>query len=459
MVIGKGAGKGKHTLSQEVIAGQWNCAGRAGPVSSGLIRMKGIVPIVGWVLLGLALVVSFGIDCSNLAQGGAIDFRNRITGVRLMARDIDPYHYKWHRADPEEYCDPYNNPNVPVSKTTASPTLLILHLPLEVISYRAEQFVWLVLQWLLLLGTAWLWWCRCGTSKQRWLLAIFVTGLTYTAAWRLHAERGQAYVVMLFVFAGWLALTLDAKRGNGFIAGLIAGFLTALRPPLLAILPFLALHRRGQLIGAGAGLLLSVVLPMLWQSDCWPDYFSAMNTYSTIYRTDFDPHTPQAYPPDVEGIPLDTLAGFKTISYADFSAHALLKVFGAEPFPALFVLVVAGVPYALWLWLSRAAPVEGLLVGLAAWMFILDLFLPSYRNNYNDILILNIFALALIRSSRIPWGVWPCLVAIPLGWYVYAAVPEQAVVINLPTFCFTVGVLVFLFSSSASLLRTTSRPL
>ena len=40
---------------------------------------------------------------------------------------------------------------------------------------------------------------------------------------------------------------------------------------------------------------------------------------------------------------------------------------------------------------------------------------------------------------------WPCVVALPLGWYVYLAVPDQAAVINLPTLCFTVGALLFLF--------------
>ncbi len=420
------------------------------PVSSGFIRMKGIVPIVGWVVLGLVLLVSFGIDCENVAQGGAIDFRNRITGVRLLAHGIDPYHYKWRESDPQEYCDPYNNPSLVVSKTTASPGLLILHLPLAEMSYRTAQWTWLVMQWLLLLGTAWLWLRQCTTSRQRRLLALFITGLTYTAAWRLHAERGQVYVLLLFVFACWLALTLDPKRSNGFVAGFLAGLLGAWRPPLLALMPFLALHRRGQLIGAAAGLLLGVGLPMLSESDCWSQYNSAMQTYSEIYRTDFNPHSPQAYPPEIEGIATDTIANFVVISYADFSAHALLKWMGVEPFPALPVLLVAGIPFALWLWFSRMERIERLLVGLAAWMFIIDLFLPAYRNNYNDLLILNVFALGLIGASRIPWGMWPCMIALPLGWYVYLAVPEQPWIINLPSFCFTVGAILFLFLPGSS---------
>ena|GEM_PF-976830 len=438
LFIGKTPPKGKHRLGQMELRRQ----GR--PRIVRVDRMKGIAPIVGWVILGLALLVSFVIDCRNVAQGGSIDLRNRITGVRLLENGIDPYHYKWHTGDSEEYCDPFNNPNLAVSKTTVSPGLLVLNIPLAQMPYRTAQWCWLVIQWLLLVGTLFLWLHQCTTTRQQWLVSGFITGLTYTAAWRLHAERGQTYVVLLLLFACWLILTMSSKRGNGFWAGFLAGLLAAFRPPLLALLPFMALHRRGQLLGAAAGLLVGVGLPILGEANCWTAYSAAMQTYTEVYRTDFNPHYHQAYPAEVEHIPLDTLAGFVTISYADFSAHALLKSFDAEPFPVLLVLLVALAPFGLWLWLSRAMPVERLLVGLAAWMFLIDLFLPSYRNNYNDVLIINILALAVIGATRIPWGVWPCLAALPLGWFVYVAVPEQAAVINLPTFCFTVGALVFL---------------
>src|SRR5476651_783636 len=119
--------------------------------------MKGIMPVLGWVMVGLALLVSFGIDFSNTAQGGAIDLRNRITGLRLLEAGIDAYHYKWREGEPAAYADVYNNPKLPVSKTTATPALLMLHLPLAALPYRLAQFLWLFAQWLLLLGTGWLW--------------------------------------------------------------------------------------------------------------------------------------------------------------------------------------------------------------------------------------------------------------------------------------------------------------
>ena len=168
---------------------------------------------LGWIAIGLALLVSFCVDLANTAQGGAIDLRNRITGERLLEHGVDAYHYKWHNGLPEEYADVYNNPNLPVSKTTASPTLLMLHMGLASMPYRPAQMLWFFAQWALLLGTGWIWlWRGVRQPWQRWVIALFITGFTYTAAWRLHAERGQAYVLLLFLFGAWLIATLDGKK-------------------------------------------------------------------------------------------------------------------------------------------------------------------------------------------------------------------------------------------------------
>ncbi len=402
--------------------------------------MKGTMPAARWVIIGLALLVSFGIDFANTLQGGAIDLRNRITGERLSERGLDAYHYKWHEGAPEEFCDPYNNPKLPVSKTTATPALLMLHLPLASLPYRLAQFVWLFAQWLLLLGAGWLWLRACPTPGRRQFVVLFVTGFTYTAAWRLHAERGQAYVLLLFLFAGWLVATLDPKRRHGFLAGCLAGFLTALRPPFALLLPFLALHRRGQLPGAAVGLLLGFGLPLLIQPTSWTDYFSAMQTHSELYRNDIDPRPgPQRYPPTIEGVSTDLIAHYASIPYADFSVHALLRWLGLAPFPAVPILLAAVIPFLVWLGLSRGQPAERLLPGLAAWFFLTDFFLPAYRDSYNDVLIINVVALGLITTAKIPWAAWTCALALPLAWAVYVFSPDQVWLINLPTLLFTMG--------------------
>jgi hypothetical protein len=418
--------------------------------------MKGMLPMMGWVLVGLALLVSFGVDFANTAQGGAIDLRNRITGLRLLEHGMDAYRYKWREGESPEFCDVYNNPNLPVSKTTATPALLMLHLPLAALPYRLAQFLWLFAQWLLLLGTGWLWLRACAIPWRRLAMGVFLAGFTYTAAWRLHAERGQAYVVPAFLFAWWLTATLDAKRGNGFTGGLIAGFLIALRPPFALLAPFLALHRRGQLAGMAAGVLLGFGLPLLMNAASWGDYFSAMQTHSEVYRNGVDVRPgEQRYPAVIEGTSTYVLGNYAVIPYADFSVFAFLRGLGFAPFPAWPLFFAVAIPFGFWLWLSRQQPAEQLLPGLAAWFFVGDLFLPAYRNSYNDVLILDVALAGLVVAKKFPWAAWPCAVALPLGWAVYGFAPEEVWLINLPTALFTLGAVLaavrgtFLFNNGA----------
>jgi hypothetical protein len=415
-----------------------------------------------WLTVGAALLISFGIDLANTMNGGAIDLRNRITGVRLLEHGFDTYTYKWHNGDPEPYGDVFNNPKLPVSKTTATPALLLLHAPLAALPYRDAEFCWLIAQWLMLLGIGWLWFRACEAERPRQLLTIFLVAFTYTAAWRLHAERGQAYVLLALVFAGWLTLTLDRKWSRHWAVGCLAGFLVALRPPFLMLVPFLALHRRAQLIGAAVGLLAGFGVPLLVHPASWSEYYAAMQTNSELYRNDIDPRPgPQSYPPQMEGTSTNLLGKFAVIPYADFSVFALLRWLGVEhswlgdeAVPAWPLLLGVAVAFAIWLGVTQPRPTESLLAGLAAWLFLADLFLPAYRNTYNDVLILDVvaagFVVAVVPAGKwkIPWAAWPCALALPIGLLVYLFAPEDKALINVPTALFTLSAAMFLFCRS-----------
>jgi hypothetical protein len=410
--------------------------------------MKGAMTIA-WVIMAILLFCSFVLDLENVTQGGGVDLRNRITGIRIMADHLDAYHYKWREPESPEYCDPLNNPLLKISRTSATPALLLTDWPLALLPYRLAQFLWFPLQWMLLLGTMWLWFRRYIQSHQRLLLAALVTAFTYTSAWRLHVERGQVYILLVFLFAGWLVTTLEPKTGNRFLAGLLAGLLVTLRPSFLLLFPFLLWHRRGQLPGVAAGLLLGFSLPLLVNPSSWSNYFSAMPIHSELYRTGIDPQPPpQSYPPTIEGIPTDILASYVAIPYADFSAHAFLRWMGLEPFPDLPPILFVGSLFIGWLWMTRDQRIEILLLGVAAWFFLADLFVPAYRNSYNDVLILNVMALGLIAAPMFRRIDWACLLlALPLGWIIYVVAPTQAWLINLPSFFFTLGVILFLVTS------------
>lgn len=405
--------------------------------------MKGIIPIVAGVLVMAALAVSFGIDLCNTADSGAVDLRNRITGVRLMEHGIDPYHYKWQEGDPEEYIDLRNNPNLPVSKTTSTPALLLLHLPFAAMPYRVTQYLWLVVQWLLLLGTGCLWWRACETPRGRWLVTLFIMAFSYTEAWRWQAERGQAYVLFAFLLAYWLTTTRDSKQN--FLAGFVAGFLVALRPPAILLLPFLALHRRGQWIGATTGLITGFGLPMFLKPLIWADYFSAMQTFSHLYRNSLNPAgSPMNYPEIIEGIPLKLLGTLMPFHAGDFSVHGLLRYLKWEPVPGLPLLLAVGILFVLWLWLSRAQKIDRLLTGMAAWFFLGDLFLPALRFSYHDVFILNVVFAGIVATRKLSPTTWLCLLALPIGWSIYLYFPTEKWWINLPAFLFTLGAILSL---------------
>jgi hypothetical protein len=401
-----------------------------------------------WAALGLLLLGSFALDFRHVTEGGAIDLRNRVTGARLLVAHLDPYFYKWQEPDPPAFADPYNNPLLPVSKTTATPTLLLLGEPIALLPYRAGQFAWLGCQWLFLLGTAAFWLPRCDGRWHRLLLGTFVTGFTYTAAWRLHAERGQAYVLIVFIFALWLGITLRNKPGAAWWVGLLAGLLIALRPPFLLLVPFVSFHRPRQLPALAAGLLLAALLPLCWRGDAWQKYAAAMQVHSANYRGDIDPAPPpQRFPPEIEGVPTDLLGSFVDLPYSDFSVHGALGRLELEPAPDWLPLGLVTGAYAGWVWLTRAREGRRLLLGLAIWFFLVDLCLPAYRNIYNDVFILNIAALGLVagRGVIIPWGVRVCLAGLVLGWLIALFAPRHDLLTDLPSLTFTLGAALLLF--------------
>jgi hypothetical protein len=402
--------------------------------------------IVAWIGLAALLLVSFWCDLRNVTQGGAIDLRNRITGARLLAHGIDPYHYKWSEGDPPEFCDPFNNPRLPVSKTTATPSLLLLEEPLAWLPYRPGQLLWFLAQWTLLLGTAAVWLRVATGAGWRLLIGAFVVGMTSTAAWRLHAERGQVYVLYMFMFAAWLVLTMRSPAAGGFLAGLAAGVLAALRPPFALLFPFIAWRCRGQSAGVATGFLVAVVAPMLFLPGCWLDYLGAMGTHSWLYRRAIDPLPGgNAYPPVIEGVPLDILAHYVALPYADFSLHGFFRWINLAPMPAWPFEVAAVAVLGGWFWLRRAEPTARLLPGLAAGLFLVDLVLPAYRNSYNDVLILDVFAVAIAIRRDFHPGVAACLLMLPLGWAIAAWAPEDNVLIDLPSLVGAIGCGLLLF--------------
>jgi hypothetical protein len=414
--------------------------------------MKRILLATGAGLLLFLLLVSMWIDANDAGLGGAIDLRNRITGARLMSDGTDPYTYKWAPGDPAMYCDPFNNPHLPVSKTTSSPAMLGFTLPWAALPYRSGEFMWLTAEWLFLAGTVRIWWRACHDNWQRALIGLFLTIFTFTSAWRLHVDRGQCYVLFTFLFALWAAWTLRGGRGWAFAAGFAAGFLVMLRPPCAVLLPVLAWRRRDQWLGMSSGLLAGLLLPMMFMGDIWGDYGSAMQEFSYLYRHDFNPRSGLVdYPSFIENIPVALLGYYAPISYSDSSIHRLLREMGVEPISGTLVFLAGTIPFGLWCWRAVARlDLPRLLLGLAAWMYLLDFMLPSYRDSYNDVLALNFLFLGILIAPRHWPAIVPAVLALVAGLAVYAASPELTVYIDTSSVLFAVSAVLWLFAPASA---------
>jgi hypothetical protein len=429
---------------------------------AGESRFHRFLPAAGVAALAVALLISFGIDAWNAGQGGAIDLRNRITGARLLTDGVDPYTYKWQHGESEIYCDPFNNPHMTVSKTTSSPALLALSLPWAALPYRSTQYLWFITQWALLLGTGWLWWRACRERWQRVVLGVIFAAFTFGGGWRLHAERGQSYILLTFLLALWLAGTLRAGKRWAFAAGVAAGLLAVSRPPCLLLLPALAWKRRDQLWGMGTGLVLGAVVPMLFIPAIWSDYDYGMQQHAYYYLNALFPRPgPQTFPSMVEFLPTTVLAYYVPIAYSDASIHVLLRALGWEPAPGLAVFLAAAIPFAAWAgWAVRRGDFPRLLLGLAAWMYLLDFFLPAYRNTYNDVLALGFLGLGVLVTPRFWLPHVATAIGLVTGLWVYVTSPEVVWQIDLPAMCFALSAVLYLFAprGTGPMLDTTAAP-
>jgi hypothetical protein len=411
--------------------------------------MRSFACVLGCIVLALALGLSFARDFSLTMQNGAVDFRNRIIGARLLEHGIDPYHYIWHPGDPAEFCDIRNNPRMTVSKTSVTPAMLVVFAPLAALPYRTAQITWFVAQWLFLLGTAWFW-LRCGVTPLKcWLAAIFVVGFTFTPGWQWEMERGQCYTLLVFLLAYVLASWRGEERANA-LAGFVAGLLVALRPPCIVLLPFLALHRRGQLRAACVGLFAGVVVPMLLHPPIWIDYASGMVTASDYYRhSSLPPRPEQAFPAVIEGVPLAIMGRMASFPFVDVSVYALARRFGLGVLPDIPLMLLFGALFFAWLWWKRREVAERVLPGLAAWVFLADFLIPTPRWGYYDVMILNVILAQIVVAKKFSWSALPGPLGVMVMWSYPAFAQVPLAFLFAPQILFVVSAVLALIATGA----------
>lgn len=361
------------------------------------------------ILLIFAIFLSitgFLTDISNTLKFGGVDLRNRVVGARLLIAEQDPYYYKWQKGDSHLFLDPRDNPDWEVNRVTVPPTVLMFHSSFSWLSYKIQRYLWLLLQWFLLLGSIFLFSKSSGSktkSKLIWICGLFFVGSSFF--WRLHVERGQIYILYVFIIA--LSYWIYAKKKNNseLWSGAISGIAMSLRPPLILIsLPMLIHKRINFIIGNFIGIIVGIGSTFLIAtSNTWLNYYTAMRAHGIIHlHSQYNASTHYPFQ-NIEGI--SNLWGLANIPIFDTSLQYMLGSIGMNPTSnvllTLLILILLTILVIVKKVFNNQMKFSMILLYGTILVFISEFFLPAARYSYNNIFWLLILSLIIINSKEI----------------------------------------------------------
>ncbi len=177
-------------------------------------------------------------------QYAGIDLRARVIGARALHDGLNPYFYPETPGTPDRLRDPMRF-FAEVTRCTYTPALLTLYLPFCELPYSTQRSGWLAAEWsFLLLSIALYSRLITGQSTRHAFVCFALLCFAGSHFWRVHAERGQYYVFILFLVAVSGHLLSRARRSDSWLAGIPLGIAAAFRPSFGAIaLPLFILRR------------------------------------------------------------------------------------------------------------------------------------------------------------------------------------------------------------------------
>jgi len=372
-------------------------------------RNDDIVKYILNIVLIFTIVIAaraFVVSLSDTRETGGVDLRNRVVGARVMLEGMDPYHFKWSEEYPESLLDPLDNPFGSVSRVSVPPTVLMLHAPLANVTYSVQRYLWFLAQWAFLLLSIFLF-ANCAGSRNKakaiWCVGLF---LAATHMWLFHLERGQIYILYVFLIALSYWLCRHPQRSLSFLGGAALGLAASLRPTLaILVLPPLIFRRRSLAAGMITGLLMSIIFCTApFGTSIWGYYLSAMPHHEKVNlgeeRNDCLAYTD-----------METIEGMDNLSFAlrspesNSSIQYLLKKFFKITLSStvLFLLMALFLAFAsFYLFKFRKCGISITILFLVGMVMFLvsEYFLPAVRGSYMEVMWVVPLSLILIASDN-----------------------------------------------------------
>ncbi len=220
------------------------------------------------------------------------DLRNRVVGSRLQMDGRSPYFYHWTPEDGMRYYDWSNfQTQLKLSDITASPFLHQLMTPVANFSQRTISRIWVMLQYLGLLGMTLMAMGLAVDQRQRWFVLLTSCLFLQTYAWTNQIYAGQYYLFIgFFALGAWFFLMREKTMLNAAMAGLFAICLLLVRPnALLILLPLLAMMRpySRRYIAVALGMMLLILGLEFGSSNYrryWSDYSVAVAEHVKLHQ-------------------------------------------------------------------------------------------------------------------------------------------------------------------------------
>lgn len=352
-------------------------------------------------------VVGFIKDIENTSLFGGMDLRNRVVGSRLIKAGYDPYFFKWNDSFSDFFLDSRDHPNIPVSRVTVPPTVLQLHSFFSDLPYKIQRYAWTFIQWILLILSIYFF-----TKSEKNLIKtklIWITSLFFMAGsyvFRLHVERGQIYILFVFLFSTAYYIYQDKNKFSSILSGIIIGYTTALRPPMCFIgVPFLIYKKWRFIVGQIIGFIIGILTSFIFVNfKIWKSYFTAMDIHEKVHLGILKMST-EGYPYINIEDTRDLWMGAQ-LPISDSSIQGMFYNFFNIRIPSnsliigLIICLIVFIVILLRLKI-KSANMEVLFFYGSLMVLISEFFIPAARFSYNNVIWLIPLSLIIINSESI----------------------------------------------------------
>jgi len=346
--------------------------------------------------------LGFLTDFDNTIKFAGNDLRTRVVGARLLINQFDPYFFKWNEDISDVYLDPGDSPYSPVSRVTVTPTVLIIHSIAAKLPYKLQRVLWFIIQWVLFLMTLLLFsksTISNSKSKLIWIIGLFFISGSFF--WRLHVERGQIYILYVFLITLSYWLLQKEFKHSVIFSGILIGLTVSLYPLVILMFIPMIVYKKWKLllaniIGLQSGLSISIILTDI---GLWRKYISSLYIHSKMYLGIIDYYGFYSKF-DAEGMKNFFIWNF--LPSFDASLQKVIKKLTGINLSLNFILTFSAlflVFIILFLYFSRHKNISMnklFLIGITI-VYVIEFLLPMERLSYNDVIW--IIPLSLIISN------------------------------------------------------------